>query len=413
MRGAIARFAAPAVVALAAGGGGADGAPEAGEAIFSGRAAAGAMALVGGVETLAARFPCRNCHGRDGEGGAEGDAPSILWADLTRATADRPAYDRARFAAALRDGRAADGRALSRIMPRYRLDENGVESLIRHLDALPALQRAGISGDEIVFGVPLGREDGPLPGAYLDALEGAFVDLTAPAGVFGRRVRVVALRGGTGEIVATARREICAVVAPANGDLAEALEEAGVPVFFPLRPIGGAKAGGLRLALLDDWGLLAGRLADRVAADEAVRPVLYLGDAPESFRRDVERRLGALSVADLNAEEVEKLTPGALSGRTVYGLASGAGRHVAALKLAGARTVLLVENERIVRLAARDSTTPIEAHARFAAGLLVEGLVRAGRDVTRARLFESVGDAMGAAGFGDARAGARDFLVVE
>lgn len=86
--------------------------------------------------------PCANCHGRDGLGGGEADAPAILWTTLSRETALRPAYDASGFARAL-GGTAPGGRSLSRLMPRYDLDAGQLRALMAYLKALPQLQRQG------------------------------------------------------------------------------------------------------------------------------------------------------------------------------------------------------------------------------------------------------------------------------
>ena len=79
------------------------------------------------------QFGCAVCHAADGAGRfvQAGAAPAIT----ARALAAR-GYDAAALSRAIRDGVAADGRALSYYMPRWQLDTAEMHALLAHLDGL-------------------------------------------------------------------------------------------------------------------------------------------------------------------------------------------------------------------------------------------------------------------------------------
>ncbi len=146
---------------------------------------AGTALLAGGaVRVPAERFPCASCHGADGRGRREGGtaAPSLSWARLRMATADRPGYDRDSFARAVTDGKDPAGRSLADVMPRYEVEAGAIETLAAYL-ASPALAGTpGILPDALLFAATGRRE--------YDA--GLRAGLThAGGGAYGRRIRLV------------------------------------------------------------------------------------------------------------------------------------------------------------------------------------------------------------------------------
>lgn len=123
---------------------------------------------------------CAGCHRRSGYGGVEGSAyvPPVtgpllfsayeprrvdlferlfqeslapsFWRQL-RERGNRPAYDEASLAAALRDGRDPLGRPLHPLMPRYRLSDREVADLAAYLRSLGASASPGVDERTIRF----------------------------------------------------------------------------------------------------------------------------------------------------------------------------------------------------------------------------------------------------------------------
>ncbi len=119
-----------------------------GEAIFQrGEIGAESSVAIGDppIPVAAELFACGNCHGSDGRGLQEAGvvAPELRWSRLSRPYPVlagrfrlRPAYDRPRFAKALRHGIDSAGQPLATAMPRYQLSEREITALIAYLQAL-------------------------------------------------------------------------------------------------------------------------------------------------------------------------------------------------------------------------------------------------------------------------------------
>jgi hypothetical protein len=149
----------------------------AGEALYrEGRAPGGAPleALVqGAVPVTGAQLSCAACHGRSGLGQVEGRivpppiARPFLAAPRTGAHA-RPAYDERTLARAIRDGVDAAGRPLDPLMPRYRISDADLVSLLAYLRVLGAQPSPGASDDALHFATvvtpdaPAGARDATL-----------------------------------------------------------------------------------------------------------------------------------------------------------------------------------------------------------------------------------------------------------
>lgn len=149
----------------------------------------GTVALIadGSVRADGTRFACAGCHGADGRGSGEGATliPAVTWDALTAPTAERPAYDAARFAKAVRGGIGPDGQPLSAAMPRYEMDDAAMAGLVDSLKTLEASDRKAFGPDEVR--VRIARDD-PRAGGFADAAQ-AF---NAAGGAYGRSIVVVA-----------------------------------------------------------------------------------------------------------------------------------------------------------------------------------------------------------------------------
>lgn len=138
-------------------------------------------------------MPCVNCHGADGQGGREGGVavPPISWRRLAMATAERPAYDRALLASALRDGIGAGGSPLHEIMPRYALSDALVHEFSDWLQAMGSAHRPGITDDAITIAIPSAEADDPRAAAVVSVLRLYADQLNRHGGVYGRTLRLI------------------------------------------------------------------------------------------------------------------------------------------------------------------------------------------------------------------------------
>lgn len=135
-----------------------------------------AATFAGGVRAEGSGAACARCHRRSGLGGAEGDivirplaVPGFFegQAGLRRPTRrghgvllHRP-YDDAAFAAALREGRAADGRALHPLMPRYEVAAAEAAALRAYLWDVAARPAPGVTAEEIHFATVIAPDAEP------------------------------------------------------------------------------------------------------------------------------------------------------------------------------------------------------------------------------------------------------------
>jgi protein SCO1 len=152
-----------------------------------------------GMPVEAVRFPCSNCHGADGNGVKEGNVsvPAISWTELSRdlATAAnrRKKYNEASFTTMLRDGRRADGRTLSSVMPRYRFADQDVADLIAYLKVIAQVDEgeAGISRNAVRFGVLLpGLDRAADLRALRENLSNAAARVNNSGGIYGRQIEL-------------------------------------------------------------------------------------------------------------------------------------------------------------------------------------------------------------------------------
>lgn len=153
-------------------------------ALFHGGDSAVRVGVAGMPPSLPARrFPCANCHGADGMGGAEGAraVPPIV-------PVGRPALDAAAVLSSLTQGLGAGERSLDPLMPRYAIGPAEAEALAGFLAALPGRERQGVAPDRILL-----RLAPPPPAAPLaDAFAAGFAEAVAGRQPWGRRIELAA-----------------------------------------------------------------------------------------------------------------------------------------------------------------------------------------------------------------------------
>ncbi|MBN9053323.1 MAG: hypothetical protein J0H80_05990 [Rhizobiales bacterium] len=380
--------------------------PDAGRDLYNGVGAATATVSMGGAAALpATRFACRACHGRNGAGGREGAAPPIRASDLFHATLARPAYDTASLKRALAEGRAADGRVLASLMPRYAMDDATFASLAAYLERLAGLQRRGVHPRAVTLAVAVPPDNAATARRYADALRAALDDLLGGRPVHGRTVGVTLLAGDTAAILEGAEDAVAVVgLAPSARLDVAAFTDRQVPVLFPLFPLAGGEDAtvvrGLMADRQDALAAIAARLAsDKVTAMTAIDAPGCGGQA-ESFARryaatGVRYTLSVLPLSAKAPHDVLLLCPdrqvarrvlhGLPDGLRIYGLAgellssAEAGRHHLVL---ASPEALLVSRDKKANL--------VDVHAAAAARLLVSALKSAGRNLDRTGLVAAV-----------------------
>lgn len=349
--------------------------------VAAGASEAPALFVTGGPAGPA----CAACHGRDGEGGGEARTPPIIWRALSAPGPQRPAYDAASFAAALRDGRDPGGRTLARLMPRYALDEDDIAGLQGYLRDLPALQRRGVAPDRVTLGVAAGAR-------YLDALRRAL----AGRRFYGRRVELLPVAADA----EAAALPILALLAPPSGEVtaAQSAADAGVPVLFPLAPLRGNESAQAFRSFVPSLAQDAQRLADAIAAEGPLQVVIVAArDGPFAAAVDDALRHTLDTGARLDRIAPGDPLPGAVSDVVLLADAPASATRIWTVGLpsaaaSGEARVLLPGGSLLKKPA---TATLTEAHAALTAALVAAALASAGRDVTRTTLMRALSEAGG------------------
>ena len=159
------------------------------------------MARLNGVAVPSAAVTCRNCHGPDGRGKAEGGVipTAIDWDALSQPAAPvggrrRPAYDDAAVGRAITAGLDPAPNRLNGTMPRYEMSAADLADLTAYMKVLGHEPEPGVTDDSVCIGVllPTGEPDGvrqvltayagkvnAAGGLYRRRIEWRFVELPA------------------------------------------------------------------------------------------------------------------------------------------------------------------------------------------------------------------------------------------
>jgi hypothetical protein len=208
--------------------------------------------LTGDVVTDAGTLPCVGCHGEDGRGRPEGGMqPSdIRWEQLTKPYGGRGqdgrqhvAYDARSVRKAIAMGIDPSGNPLLPTMPRHRMSQTDMDSLVAYLETLGEHRVDGI--DDAAITIVTVQPQGP-PTLVEAVLLAYFAEINARGGVFGRRLELAVLHlHGDASIddqreqfvAAWTERPGFAVITPqlgaAESELLRWLADAGVPVIAP------------------------------------------------------------------------------------------------------------------------------------------------------------------------------------
>ena len=381
-----------------------------GHAIYTGKIN-GLEARLGPAAKQVSRFPCHRCHGRDGLGGKEGDVPPIAWPQLSWRTVSRPAYDQAAFERAVTAGITSAERNISRIMPRYDLDQEPLEALSAYLKAVPDWQRRGVDARTVSVGVPIDA-DSPKPGRrYARRLQQSLDRLQGQSGIYGRTVRVAALEGNPQTIFSRAEAEVVAVIGLPVLDHIEPsdLVGRGIPVLFPLGLFNGNEDDSIMRGFTPSRSDIFEALGKEIAKQRSSTVAIVHGRDDKEGALILKQTLRlALNEQDTeitlyNAVESSNWThrpsdlilwgttwPQNMSVpvETRLWLSEQHLRSLETKAPAGQITLVLGAPELVDRALATH-TDMIETHADLAAATLVEVLKTVGRLVTRARLVQA------------------------
>jgi ABC-type branched-subunit amino acid transport system substrate-binding protein len=381
------------------------------------------------VEVPASAVPCAGCHGRDGKGRPEGGvAPSDLtWTALTKpygvthpSGRRHPPYDVKLLKRAITLGLDPAGNPLHVAMPRFRMSLQDMDDLVAYLQQLGTGSDPGVSDTAVRIGIVL-PPAGPLSGmgkAIRAALTARLDAVNRDGGIYGRRIepRFVEApatadqrRAWTADFLE--REEIFAAVAPffagADDGMASLFQEKQVPAIGPftlhsqdssapnryvfhLLPGVEVQAKALaRFAAAAGWPAPASLPASPKAEDlkrlasTKADPVLFPGPGPEA--------LALLQAADRLGWHPRFLATGAAADGSLFDApAAFDGRIFVALpSLPDGPGPETAAAYRALGSLPADSRSAQWA-ALGAAEVLIEGLKRAGRDLSREKLIDEL-----------------------
>lgn len=364
-----------------------------GRAIYfgeKGSALDGSTVRIGELTTKlpANSFPCASCHGRTGLGKAErGVQPSQITRDaLTRpytvreATGrTRPPYALSSFRNAVRSGKDAAGQELSNAMPRFSLTDRQLADVWAFLAVVDEVTDPGITDTVITIGVVADLAH-PATRSQLKLLDALASDINRIGGVHGRQLKFEGLAQKAAAASASSHFALLAPQGPAPTGL-----DADVPIISVI-PGDALSASGFAL-LASEADMVAALRRHAVEAFE----VVSLRDACAAKKGDTVLLLSAGCAVNakparrvLMTQSVFSSLPpasrAALPAETYIALAAPPGRIDRNAQAAFAKTR--------AKTAGDSSSILAEADAYSAAAVLIESLMRTGRDLSRSGLVE-------------------------
>lgn len=157
-------------------------------------------AVVGDLEVPGSTINCAGCHGRRGEGKAEGGvvAGNLTWTNLTKSYGHthpngrkHGAFTESSFTTAVVRGVDPSGNELVVAMPRYRISIEDMNDLIAYIKRLEFDRDPGLTSESIDVGVPLPTNTAlaELGGAVRQVISAYFEDLNARGGIYNRKIK--------------------------------------------------------------------------------------------------------------------------------------------------------------------------------------------------------------------------------
>src|SRR5690349_5335776 len=157
-------------------------------------------AMVGDLEVPGTTINCAGCHGRRGEGKAEGGvvAGNLTWTNLTKSYGhthpngrEHGAFTESSFITAVVRGVDPAGNSLAVAMPRYRISIEDMNDLLAYIKRLEFDRDPGLTSDSIDVGVPLPTSSAlaELGQAVKQVMSAYFEDLNARGGIYNRKIK--------------------------------------------------------------------------------------------------------------------------------------------------------------------------------------------------------------------------------
>lgn len=356
------------------------------------------VAVMGeGVEVPASAMPCSGCHGRDGRGRPEGGVtPSDLtWDSLTRpygvthpSGRKHPPYDERSLKWAIAMGVDPAGNPLHVAMPRFRMSQQDMADLLAYLQRLGRELQPGVAADVVRIGAVL--PPAGLAGMGKAVREALAARFEEAGSLWGRRIEVRALelsgppQGWPAQVKDfLGREEVFAVagafLAGADRELAGVFEELEVPLVgpFSLHPSENRYVFHLSPGLEDQMQALRTFAKGKGLEN----PVVFPGSGSEAVAllRDAEARGSrpTLLATGVAADAALLAAPASFDGRIFVAVPALPGEPEAYRKL-------------VARHGLSREHLSAQLSALAAAEVLLEGLERAGRTLTRDGLIGSL-----------------------
>jgi len=217
------------------------------------------------TELPASTLACASCHGPEGRGVPEGTITpaDIRWATLSKvllpnATSGigsrrRPRYDDALLSRAIREGRDSGDMPLSPIMPRYRMDDRDLADLLAYLHRLGNEPQPGLTDKTLAMltAVPLSGPRAATGELTRKVIEAYFADVNAQGGLHGRTLQLEAIdtaaADGSKRVGAALRAEetfaiVCASLADLDANTRSLIDRERIPLITPLPSDGASNA---------------------------------------------------------------------------------------------------------------------------------------------------------------------------
>lgn len=354
-----------------------------GRSIYFGGASPSGRAItsiVSGTELPASSLPCGSCHGPEGNGIAEGTiTPADIRASvLAQPRLDgriRPRYDDASLRRTIARGVDSAGHPLSPVMPRYRMHDDDFDDLLAYLRRLGDPAQPGLTDTSITIATNVAD------GATLATLNAFAEDVNATGGIYGRMLQIE-----TSVDPDRAFAIVCATAVPLD-------EHDRVPLLTPF-PIAAPQASSFFLYPDLETQALAllqtlpepHRIAIRHDGSAAARAAAAALPPPAA----TPTHLFLLGNVAIPKSELPLLIAGAPVTRELL----DSGRSVT-LAMPTVPADITAEGQRELeaflarhQLPRRQLATQIATYATMK--VLVEGLKRAGRDLTREKLIASL-----------------------
>lgn len=368
------------------------------------------MDAEGAMVVPATILRCVNCHDYDGRGKREGGVqPSNLqWSELTKkyATAARshPPYTATTLKRAITMGIDPAGNDLDRVMPRYRMSARDADDLVAYLQTLGRVTDPGLSDDAVRIGVLL-SPDRARADAVRDVVSGVFDSVNRAGGMYGRRVdvRFAALpedpRARAGAVAKFLDAEqpfalTASSLLGAEASLAALLEERELPSLAAFSGDAPALRYLFRLFGSDaeEVAMLRASAKGEVLELHDATPLEAMRGAKTVLIRSDRARLAEILRAAAALESPPRiLVPSSVAGDALFATPASLSGKITVAMPAGPPH-LTAEGRQELQALSRHAATHMQtaAAALAAVKITVEALRRAGRDLSREKLVETL-----------------------